>query len=92
MAPHLTLAEQDSVRELFAKGKSSSDINSSISKSRAKRGIAIVNITAVRRYMSGRSHKRGPVETRGRKRTFSRRNVLAMDIVRRAPVTTSIIC
>ena len=42
----------------------------------------MVNITAIRRYMRGRSHKRGPVETHGRKCAFSRRNVLAMDAAR----------
>ena len=83
MVPHLTHAEQDRVRELFAVGKSSADIYNSISNCRTKQGVAMVNITAIRRYMRGRSHKRGPVETRGRKRAFSRRNVLAMDAARR---------
>ena len=83
MAPHLTHTEQDHVRELFAAGKSSTDIYNSISKGRTKQGVAMVNITAIRRYIRGHSHKRGSVETRGRKRAFSRRSVLAMDAARR---------
>ena len=71
------------LRELLAAGKSSTDIYNSISKGRTKQGVAMVNITAIRRYIRGSSHKRGSVETRGRKRAFSRRSVLAMDAARR---------
>ena len=36
----------------------------------------MVNITVLRRFLRGKTHKRSRVETRGRKRTLSRRNVL----------------
>ena len=43
----------------------------------------MVNITVVRRFLKGKTHKRGVKETRGRKRIYSRRNVLTMNAARR---------
>ena len=83
MAPHLSLAEQDLALSSFTAGQTTSDIFASIAKKRAARSVDMVNITALRRFLRGRSHRRGKVETRGRKRTLTRRNVLAMDAARR---------
>ena len=47
----------------------------------------MVNITVPRRFTRGRTHKRAKLETRGRPRALSRRNVLAMDAARRKCVT-----
>ena len=64
-------------------GKTASQVFVQLAKVRRSRGVDMVNITAVRRFMRGKSHRRGKVETRGRKRVFTRRNVLAMDATRR---------
>ena len=44
----------------------------------------MVNVTVIRRFLKGKTHKRGVQETRGRTRTYSRRNVLTMNATRRA--------
>ena len=49
----------------------------------------MVNITVVRRFLKGKTHKRGATETRGRKRTFTRRNVLHMNSVRKGRIKKS---
>ena len=43
----------------------------------------MVDITNIRRFLRGSTHKRGAKETRGRKRLYSRRNVLSMNAARR---------
>ena len=63
----------------FASGKSACQIYDVLAKRRGAKGVDMLNSTAVRRFLRGHSHKRGKVETRGRKRSLSRRNVLAMD-------------
>ena len=83
MAPHLSLAEQDLALTGLATGKTASQIFDMVAKKRAARGVAMVNITVIRRFLRGRTHRRGKVETRGRKRTLTRRNVVAMDAARR---------
>ena len=50
---------------------------------RRARGVEMVSLTAIRRFLRGKSHRRSKVETRGRKRVFTRKNVLAMDAARR---------
>ena len=82
MAPHLSLAEQDLALSGFTAGKTTSQIFAMVAKKRVARGVAMVNITVIRRYLRGRTHRRGKVETRGRKRSFTRRNVLAVDAAR----------
>ena len=83
MAPHLTPDEQDYVVVALAAGKAAADFFNAIAKKRNGRRVEMVNITAIRRLMRGKSHRRGKLETRGRKRLFSRRNVFAMDAARR---------
>ena len=63
-------------------GKSTIEIYNAIARRRARRGIPMVNVTAIRSLVRGQSHRRGKVETRGRKRALSRRNVLSMDAAR----------
>ena len=83
MAPHLTPAEQDAIFSAKAMGKTTGQIWELVKKRRARAGTPMVNITVLRRFMRGRTHKRGKVETRGRARALSRRNVLTMDAARR---------
>ena len=82
MAPHLSPAEQDYIAQAAGAGKPATDIFKAIASQRGRRGVEMVSVTAIRRFMRGRSHRRGKIETRGRKRKFSRRNVLAMDTAR----------
>ena len=83
MAPHLSPAEQDFALSGLAAGKTAPQIFAMLAKKRVARGVDMVNITVIRRFLKGRTHRRGKVETRGRKRSFTRRNVLAMDTARR---------
>ena len=83
MAPHLSPAEQDFALSGLAARKTAPQIFAMLAKKRVARGVDMVNITVIRRFLKGRTHRRGKVETRGRKRSFTRRNVLAMDTARR---------
>ena len=82
MAPYLTPVEQDLVMVAWSSGKSTTKIYDVIARSRARRGIPMANVTAARSFMRGRTHRRGKVETNGRKRALSRRNVLSMEAAR----------
>ena len=83
MAPHLAPAERDKVLAAHASGKTTPQIHALIQKLRDKQGVAMVNITVPRRYLRGVTHKRGKVESRGRKRAVTRRNVVSMSAARR---------
>ena len=76
MAPHLTPKEQDLILIAHAQGKTTPQIHALVEKLRTKKDVPMVNITVLRRFLRGKTHKRSRVETRGRKRTLSRRNVL----------------
>ncbi len=64
-------------------GKSTRTIFEMVEKRRGAKGVDMVNVTVVRRFLNGKTHKRGKVETRGRKQKLTRRNVLTMDNARR---------
>ena len=83
MAPHLSAEEQDLVFSACTSGKSAVEIWSILAKRRRARGVAMMNVTAIRRFVRGKTHRRGKVETRGRRRIFTRKNVLAMDATRK---------
>ena len=72
MAPHMSLAERDLALLAFSAGQTTSDIFASIAKKRAACSMDMMKITALRRFLRGRSHRRGKVETRGQKRTLTR--------------------
>ena len=84
MAPHLTPAEQDIMLKAHAMKKTPAEIFEKLGALRQSKDIERVNITVVLRFLNGKTYKRGIAETRGRKRTYSRRNVLTMNAVRRA--------
>jgi hypothetical protein len=83
MAPHLSLTEQDIALSALARGKAPVEIHELLRKRRSTKKIDMMNLTAVRRFLRGKTHKRGQVEARGRKRAVTRRNVMAMDNARR---------
>ena len=84
MAPHLTPSEQDAILRARAEKKSTKEIFDSVAQRRQRHDIEMVSITVVRRYLKGKTHKRGVPEVRGRPRTYSRKNVLTMNATRRA--------
>ena len=83
MAPHLSPEEQDLLFASAASGKSAVEIWNVLAKKRRARGVDMMNVTAIRRFLRGKTHRRGMVETRGRKPIFTRKNVLAMDATRK---------
>ena len=83
MAPRLSLLEQDFAFAVSAKGKTVADIYEALYKRRAAKNVGMVKIIVARRFLRGKTHKRGRVEARGSKRSLTRRNVMAMDKARR---------
>ena len=82
MAPHLTNQELDYVAQQVGMHKPISDIHQVLSKQRSRAGIDAPKIWAVRRAARGRTHRRGPAETRGRKRKLSSADVRRLNKVR----------
>ena len=83
MAPRLTSAEQDRILVAQASRKTTAHIYDLLARQRQRRGEKMVHINVIRCFLRGRTHRRSKVETRGRKRSLSRRNVLSMDAARR---------
>ena len=71
MAPHLTPAELDSIVQDVARCRAATDIHARIARAREACGVPAPQIWAVRRAMRGATHKRGVVETRGRKKALT---------------------
>ena len=83
MAPHLTLAEQDAIVKWAAKHKNAPFIHAKITAARERRDIEPLDITVIGRFMRGQTHRRRAVETRGRKPSWTRANVLKGNAVRK---------
>ena len=79
MAPHLTPAELDWVHRQVNLGKTPMRIHSSFTSRRARRDVSTPHLTALRKTIKGFMYKRGHKETRGRKRTYSRKWVVSMN-------------
>ena len=60
MAPHLSPVEQDAMLKAKGKNKTPQQIFDIVQETRAKRSVEMVNITVVRRFLKGQTHKRGP--------------------------------
>ena len=67
----------------IAAGKAANQMFNTIVSRRRARGVDMGNITASCRFLRGKPQRRGKVETRGRKRAFTRRIVLATGAARR---------
>ena len=92
MGKHLTADELDSVQAWRSQGISTLEIHCRLQHARATGGGDGPNLSAVRRALRGVTHRRGMVETRGRKRTLSPANIRALNtappcalVVERAP-------
>jgi len=83
MAPHVTKVEQDPILAMARRNKTTSDIFGTLEQRRRRQNVPMVNITVLRRFPRGKTHRLAAVERRGRKRVLSRSNVQAMEAVRR---------
>ena len=73
--PNLTPKEQDEVLKVAAQCKQPPFIHSKIVAARRRRHADPVDITTIRRAMRGKTHQLDGIETRGRKRAWTRANV-----------------
>jgi hypothetical protein len=83
MAPHLTAQELDHMREMLGKRKTPTEIHTWLVKTRSRKGILAPNLTNVRKTLKGNTYKSGTAETRGVKRTLSRKQILKLDGIRK---------
>ena len=83
MAPHLTAQELDHMREMLGKRKTPTEIHTWLVKTRSRKGILAPNLTNVRKTLKGNTYKSGMAETRGVKRTLSRKQILKLDGIRK---------
>ena len=77
MGKHLTADELDSVQAWRSQGISTLEIHRRLQHARATAGGDGPSLSTVRRALRGVTHRRGMVETRGRKRTLSPANIRA---------------
>lgn len=83
MAPHLTPGELDWLHQQTAAGKTPVQVHALLRARRARQRKDAPDLTNVRRVLRGKTYRQGLVETRGRKRSLSRRMVLSMDRARK---------
>lgn len=62
------------------------EVHSKLSVSRIRNGQQVLHLTRVRKFLKGKSYDRGKVETRGRKRSWTRANVLNANRARLAKI------
>ena len=78
----MTEDEQDQIHEWMGKGLKADEIHEKLEALRKRSGVDCVHVTKIREFMRGRTYRRGIVETRGRKRSWTRANVLSADAAR----------
>ena len=83
MAPHLSDAELALLRAWLTEGRRPSSIWQLLRERRLSAGVQPLGLTAVRKALKGKTHKKSGVETRGRKRKLSARAVRAIDAKRK---------
>ena len=83
MAPNLSGKEQDQAMEWRRKGCTPIDIHRKLVRARGGKGLEAPCLTAVRKFLKGKTHRRGSMETRGRKCTYSMANIRRMNKVRK---------
>ena len=89
LMPHMTPKEQDEVLKWASQGKKPPFICSKIAASRRRRPVAPLDITNIRTFLRGKIHRRSAIETLGRKRSWSRANVLKANTVRKEKIKRS---
>lgn len=83
MPMHLSVAELDVVHRMAGEHKTTEEIHARICADRGRSRKPHPDIGTVRRAMRGRTHQQGVPETRGRKRSLSRTNVMALNKTRK---------
>ena len=89
MAPHLSPGELDVIHEKLAAGMSPILIHKWLKALRDKKGVDTPHLTNLRKALKGTRYKRGRVETRGKKKTYTRPMVLRMDAKRKELIKKS---
>ena len=83
MGKHLTAHEFDSMQAWKMQDVSTIDMYRRLQRARSTGGGDGPNLATARRAVRGITHKRGRVETRGRKRILSTANVRALNTARK---------
>ena len=83
MGKHFSAAELDRMHKLHAHGVAVIEIHARLSRTRARLGKDGPHLSSVRRALKGSTFKRGRIETRGRPRRLTRRNLRALDQARK---------
>ena len=73
----------------MAKKRSTRQIFDIFKLKREREDVAMVDITNLRRFLRGTTHKRGAKETHGRKSIYGRQNVLSINAARRKFIKTT---
>ena len=83
--PQLSKSEQDRCLVLQGKGHTPEEIRVKLGVTRGKRvpPAPPPDVTSVRRYLRGATHKRGAKETRGRKRAFTPKKMRSLNKIRK---------
>ena len=79
MAPHLTAAELDFIHSLDKAGGTPITIHQELAAARRKKRLEAPRWANAHKAIQGNTRKRGPKQTRGRKKLYSRQAVLKMD-------------
>ena len=87
MAKQLSQAEREEARRLAGARTTPLEIWKKLKAARSKCKVAPPDLTSVRRFLKGKTHRQDIEENRGRAPTFTRRNVLKMDKVRKELIT-----
>ena len=65
------------------KGLQPVEIHAKLAQAREKKEVEAPDLTVVRKFLKGQTHKRGAVETRGRHRLYTAANVRTMNSKRK---------
>ena len=83
MGKHFSPTELDNIQAWKSECLSPVQIHARLMRDRKRSKKQGPDLTTVRRFLNGKSHKRSSVETRGRKRSLSDANLNAMNRVRK---------
>ena len=87
MGKHFSPAELDNIQNWKSKSWTPVQIHAQLTKDRTCTRQRGPDLTTARRFVKGKTFKRSAVETRGRKRVLSDRNLATMDRARDTLIT-----
>ena len=82
MAPHLTSAENDFLRDCVGEGYTPVEIHAKLAARRGKSGLAAPHLTNVRKALKGITYRRANVETRGRRKKLKSHHIRKLNRTR----------